>query len=350
MSFQELENEHKSLLLEARGNVGGLEKVVDGLAGQIFKFRSGATFPQFVCAKVPTVSATRSPEEAARRFLREMKLQRRFFYHQFVHWPFGFQMILDTPVAWFRYWTCDLSDLIEDQTVSDVARLGLLVHLIEGLLHCHARGLVAHQDLKPENVFVRDYRSDMRNFEGEIFRVPKLADFGSANLASEIGEFGGTRPYMAPEQWRREPLGQHTSVWSIGLIGYELLSRGLHPIGQPTRPWRAGTKKSITRRWQSNAMWKAWMLEGCPIQSSLEAPDLDRVVRACLSPAVQDRPSLVELQAELLRAIADRSQPALQQVDLLRRYASLVENTNPEWPHLDARLSGLEREIERAFP
>ncbi|MDX2336261.1 serine/threonine protein kinase [Brevundimonas vesicularis] len=350
MSFQELENEHKTFLLEARGNVGSLEKIVQGLAGQIFKFRSGATFPQFVCAKVPTVSATRSPDEAARRFLREMKLQRRFFYHQFVHWPFSFQMILDTPVAWFRYWTCDLSDLIEDQTVSDVARLGLLVHLIEGLLHCHARGLVAHQDLKPENVFVRDYRSDMQALEGEIVRVPKLADFGSANLASEIGEFGGTRPYMAPEQWTREPLGQHTSVWSIGLIGYELMSRGLHPMGQPTRPWRVRSSNSVWRRWQSNTMWRRWMDDGCPLGSALPDPDLDEIFRSCLSTDAQDRPSLEELQAYLMSAIAARSQPALQQVDLLSHYASLDKNTNPDWPHLDARLASMEREIEQMFP
>lgn len=349
MSFHELETEYKAFVLEARGNVGGIDKVVEGLAGQIFRFRNGATFPQFVCAKVPTVSATRSPKEAAQRLLREMKLQRSFFYHQFVHWPFNFQVILDTPIAWFRYWNCDLSDLIEDQTVSDVARLGLLVHLIEALRHCHARGLVAHQDLKPENIFVRDYRSDMREFEGEISRVPKLADFGSANLASEIGEFGGTRPYMAPEQWARVPLGQHTSVWSIGLIGYELMSRGLHPIGQATRPWRAKTSKSIWRKWQSNAMWKKWMDSGCQLGSALPDSDLDEIFRRCLSVEVQGRPSLDELQATLMHAIAVRSQPALQQIGLLSRYASLDQNTNPDWPHLDARLAGTEREIERIF-
>lgn len=92
------------------------------------------------------------------------------------------------------------------------------------------------------------------------------------------------------------------------------------------------------------------MENGCALRSALPDSDLDQIFRSCLSPDAQNRPSLEELQADLFRAISARSLPALQQVDILGRYASLVENTNPDWPHLDARLAAMEREIERTFP
>lgn len=92
------------------------------------------------------------------------------------------------------------------------------------------------------------------------------------------------------------------------------------------------------------------MDDGCPLGSALPDPDLDEIFRSCLSTDAQDRPSLEELQAYLMSAIAARSQPALQQVDLLSHYASLDKNTNPDWPHLDARLASMEREIEQMFP
>jgi len=70
--------------------------------------------------------------------------------------------------------------------VTGVLRLAL--QMAEALRHAHSRGIV-HGDLKPSNVVV--------SIEG----MPLLVDFNLARgSGAEFQRFGGTLPYMAPEQ------------------------------------------------------------------------------------------------------------------------------------------------------
>ena len=64
----------------------------------------------------------------------------------------------------------------------------------------------------------------------------KVIDFGIAEIYSETRSrrqkiVAGTCTYMAPEQWRHEPLDPRTDIYSFGMIFYEFLS------GRP--PFRA---------------------------------------------------------------------------------------------------------------
>lgn len=224
-AFYELPAHNRGQLLSLWGKA---DKAIDsaaGFSGEIVFLDNGdGVSPRLTCAKFPRWRENLSPAVRARRFLREIKLQAAAHYHPNVHWPFNVMLILGVPIAYFRRWEGDLSDFIEDPTWGDIGRLSLMIQLTAGLAHCHARGLV-HQDLKPQNIFVRDLQSDFTLPPTDLWLRPLVADFGSVNLAAEIGEFTGSRPYMAPEQWHKTELGECTSVFVVGIMLHECQRR-----------------------------------------------------------------------------------------------------------------------------
>jgi tetratricopeptide (TPR) repeat protein len=109
----------------------------------------------------------------------------------------------------------------------------ILLDLLDGLAHAHARGVI-HRDIKPGNVL----------FSGPRGRV-LLADFGIAHAgaATEVplqgDELQGTMAWMAPEQidgrWRDQ--GPWTDLYSLGCMAY-FVACGKHPFGTgPAALW-----------------------------------------------------------------------------------------------------------------
>lgn len=105
------------------------------------------------------------------------------------------------------------------------APLQVLSELSDGLHFAHrltdhhgeAVGLV-HRDLKPENIVVTN--------EGRI----KILDFGiayakkRAGRTTQDGRIIGTPHYMSPEQLRGEVVDRRSDLYSLGTIGFEMLS------------------------------------------------------------------------------------------------------------------------------
>src|SRR5690606_33066484 len=95
----------------------------------------------------------------------------------------------------------------------------LLLELLDGLAHAHARGVV-HRDLKPANILIAlpaDGRPGL-----------KLTDFGIARAlgatdANQDGLVSGTPHYMAPEQILNElrDQGPWTDLYSLGCLAYQ---------------------------------------------------------------------------------------------------------------------------------
>jgi serine/threonine-protein kinase len=104
-------------------------------------------------------------------------------------------------------------------TAHDVKfRVRMLMALCDSVNVLHA-GRYWHRDLKPQNVLLRGPKDPGR---GAI-----LVDFGlvAARRGSASAE-EGTRGYSAPEQnySRNQSLGAHTDIYSLGQIGWYLLT------------------------------------------------------------------------------------------------------------------------------
>jgi len=112
-----------------------------------------------------------------------------------------------------------LRQILRDDGALEPGRVtSILRDLALALDAAHAMGIV-HRDVKPENVFVTDEDRAV------------LADFGIARSmsaeAQQLTMHGvaiGTPAYMAPEQIDGDELDARADIYSLGLLGWEMLT------------------------------------------------------------------------------------------------------------------------------
>jgi serine/threonine protein kinase len=173
---------------------------------------------------------------------------------------------------------------------------GLIAELCSGVQHLHDRGFL-HRDITPANILVAP-------MPGGGYR-PKLLDFELALLPGDDRETVpdsatfGTPAYMAPEQiaGRHDDLGQHTDLYAVGAVLYELLA-GFRPFD--------GVHGADLRQ---------IILDDEPPPPVLLRPDLPpelaRLCSRCLSKRPGDRPaSAREIRESLLPFCRDAPSPA----------------------------------------
>jgi tRNA A-37 threonylcarbamoyl transferase component Bud32 len=95
--------------------------------------------------------------------------------------------------------------------------LELTRQIASALDYAHLRGIV-HRDLKPTNVLL----DDLGNAYLTDFGIAKLIAGGTTGLTAP-GSVMGTPTYMAPEQWRAEPVDARTDVYALGVMIYQML-------------------------------------------------------------------------------------------------------------------------------
>lgn len=114
-----------------------------------------------------------------------------------------------------------LRDFIERNAPCDVWQTYDLLTKIGMAARVMHRNYLLHQDIKPENVLLTK--------SGAV----KLIDFGSASssiLKDSTRPPKGDLHYAAPEYYSDAPKGVHSDLFSIAVIGYELLT-GQLPFG-----------------------------------------------------------------------------------------------------------------------
>ena len=95
--------------------------------------------------------------------------------------------------------------------------LELAMQIARGLSFAHQQGLI-HRDVKPQNVLL--------NGDGQA----KVTDFGIARSLdvqhgmTQTGTVLGTSDYIAPEQAQGQRVDEHTDVYSLGVVLYEMLT------------------------------------------------------------------------------------------------------------------------------
>uniref|UniRef100_A0A671Q531 Serine/threonine-protein kinase TAO3 n=1 Tax=Sinocyclocheilus anshuiensis TaxID=1608454 RepID=A0A671Q531_9TELE len=164
-----------------------------------------------------------------------------------------------------------------------------------GLAYLHSHNMI-HRDVKAGNILLTE--------SGQV----KLADFGSASIASPANSFVGTPYWMAPEVILAMDEGQYegkVDVWSLGITCIELAER----------------KPPLFNMNAMSALYHIAQNDSPSLQSNEWSDAFRSFVDYCLLKIPQDRPS----SAELLRhEFVRRERPTRVLIDLIQRTKDAV--------------------------
>jgi len=180
----------------------------------------------------------------------------------------------------------DLEALVRTYGPQPPARVAsILAQACESLAEAHAHGLV-HRDVKPANLFLCRLASWLD--------VVKTLDFGltrAVGSSTESPTVEGTPSYMAPEQALGEPVGPTSDLYSLGCVGFWLLS-GAQPYDDP----------------DPERVMDAHVSAALPtLPDAIRArtpPELVQLLTRCLAKRAEHRPTSAEALARALRRIA----------------------------------------------
>lgn len=145
----------------------------------------------------------------------------------------------------------------------------VLADIADALDYAHRRG-VSHRDIKPDNILIDD----------ESGRA-LLADFGIARgtdkggTVTRVGDVVGTPQYMSPEQARGADLDGRSDLYSLGAVGFAMLSG--------RAPFVGGTTQEVfLRRLSENAPPLLSVAAGA-------SPELAGIIDRCLAREPSER-------------------------------------------------------------
>ncbi len=128
---------------------------------------------------------------------------------------------------WYTMERCESSLRTSLQRLPLPGRVAVVIQLLSGLALLHAK-MIAHRDIKPDNLFLVTTRQGPQI---------KIGDFGIATVArvapnAAFGLLSGSPPYLAPERWAGEGDAdwRPSDQYAAGVTLYELLSCGALPL------------------------------------------------------------------------------------------------------------------------
>jgi eukaryotic-like serine/threonine-protein kinase len=321
----------------------------EGAYGEIYSIELDDSARTRIAAKCPRIKRFGSPAKARagiEQALHELEKTHRIFMVPWINRFFDVQIIHGWPFILSRYRNGSLEDLIANPLLwSFEDKLATLIQVVRALRAAQERGISAHQDLKPGNIFFDDMskKGVPKDSKGMHFHV-FVGDFGLADAFKDFGKNSGSRPYMAPEQYSSMPFDPEApaqfDVFALGVIAFECLSDGIHPVGVATAdvwPYRPG----IGQKWNRESIWREWATKPdktLPAAGREFHVELRELILAALSWEPEKRPSLARFESKLWDALNRADGRTFDGLKMQVEWLEGLCAGDDEWPHMDERL------------
>ncbi|XP_051682826.1 serine/threonine-protein kinase TAO3 isoform X1 [Oryctolagus cuniculus] len=272
----------------------GLHEIGHGSFGAVY-FATNAHTNEVVAVKKMSYSGKQTHEKW-QDILKEVKFLRQLKHPNTIEYKGCY---LKEHTAWLvmEYCLGSASDLLEvhKKPLQEVEIAAITHGALQGLAYLHSHALI-HRDIKAGNILLTE--------PGQV----KLADFGSASMASPANSFVGTPYWMAPEVILAMDEGQYdgkVDIWSLGITCIELAER----------------KPPLFNMNAMSALYHIAQNDSPTLQSSEWTDPFRRFVDYCLQKIPQERPT----SAELLRHdFVRRERPPRVLIDLIQRTKDAV--------------------------
>ncbi|XP_032991630.1 serine/threonine-protein kinase TAO3 isoform X3 [Lacerta agilis] len=272
----------------------GLHEIGHGSFGAVY-FATNARTNEVVAIKKMSYSGKQTNEKwqdiiKEVRFLRQLKHPNTIEYK-------GCYLKENTAWLVMEYCLGSASDLLEvhKKPLQEVEIAAITDGALQGLAYLHSHFKI-HRDIKAGNILLTE--------PGQV----KLADFGSASIASPANSFVGTPYWMAPEVILAMDEGQYdgkVDVWSLGITCIELAER----------------KPPLFNMNAMSALYHIAQNDSPTLQSNEWTNSFRGFVDYCLQKIPQERPSSAELlRHEFVRC----SRPPRVLIDLIQRTKDAV--------------------------
>nr|XP_033813171.1 serine/threonine-protein kinase TAO3 isoform X1 [Geotrypetes seraphini]XP_033813173.1 serine/threonine-protein kinase TAO3 isoform X1 [Geotrypetes seraphini]XP_033813174.1 serine/threonine-protein kinase TAO3 isoform X1 [Geotrypetes seraphini]XP_033813175.1 serine/threonine-protein kinase TAO3 isoform X1 [Geotrypetes seraphini]XP_033813176.1 serine/threonine-protein kinase TAO3 isoform X1 [Geotrypetes seraphini] len=271
-----------------------LHEIGHGSFGAVY-FATNASTNEVVAVKKMSYNGKQTNEKW-QDIMKEVKFLRQLRHPNTIEFKGCY---LKEHTAWLvmEYCLGSASDLLEvhKKPLQELEIAAITHGALMGLAYLHSHNMI-HRDIKAGNILLTE--------PGQV----KLADFGSASIASPANSFVGTPYWMAPEVILAMDEGQYdgkVDVWSLGITCIELGER----------------KPPLFNMNAMSALYHIAQNDSPTLQSNEWTDAFRAFVDYCLQKIPQDRPT----SAELLRhEFVRRDRPARVLIDLIQRTKDAV--------------------------
>lgn len=272
----------------------GLHEIGHGSFGAVY-FATNAHTNEVVAIKKMSYSGKQAHEKW-QDILKEVKFLQQLRHPNTIEYKGCY---LKEHTAWLvmEYCLGSASDLLEvhKKPLQEMEIAAITHGALQGLAYLHSHALI-HRDIKAGNILLTE--------PGQV----KLADFGSASMASPANSFVGTPYWMAPEVILAMDEGQYdgkVDIWSLGITCIEMAER----------------KPPLFNMNAMSALYHIAQNDSPTLQSNEWTDSFRRFVDYCLQKMPQERPT----SAELLRHdFVRRDHPLRVLIDLIQRTKDAV--------------------------
>lgn len=196
-----------------------------------------------------TYQSERSADTTIKRFKREAETWVRLGIHANIVECYWVRVLDDTLFIAAEYIAQDeegrntLTHHIHSSGVPLAMQIKWFAEACYGLRHAYRRGLVAHRDIKPDNLMI-DSNGRLKVTDFGLVKTATIEDVTAGKTKSSApegltieGSVLGTLPFMPLEQFCDAAKVDHRSdIYSLGVVLFMMISKGQFPIVPERQP------------------------------------------------------------------------------------------------------------------